>query len=224
MRRPSLLLVSLLAAPLMLTACTKQRSLLAVRESGERALEEGRYNDAVADFEEYVERLPGDAMGRYNLGRSYLLANPPRPIQARENLYLAYAQRLNDDDVFEALAQALLACGQNEELFRMLRQRALDRQRVEDYMRLGRYALELGDPDQARQAYLTAARIDEGRTAAVQLALADLYAAVGDEERTLRRLRMAYYLDPENREIADRIRSHGEVPGPTFGLKPEEAP
>lgn len=225
MLRPTrILLACLLLLPIALTACTKQRSLLAVRESGERALEEGRYNDAVADFEEYVERLPGDAIGRYNLGRSYLLANPPQPTAAREHLYLAYNQRLNDDNVFEALCQALQAGGRTEELFRLLRQRALDRQRPSDYMRLGRYAEEFGDPDQARQAYLTAARIDQGQTASIQLALADLYAKLGDEERALRRLRMALYLDPNNRDIAERIRGYGEIPGPSFALKPEEAP
>lgn len=218
-----LTLLGLLLFAALATGCTKERSLLAVRESGERALEEGRYNDAVADFEEYVERLPGDAIGRYNLGRSYLLANPPQPIAAREHLYLAYNQRLNDDDVFEALAQSLKASGKTEELFRLLRQRALDRQRPSDYMRLGRYAEQLGDPDQARQAYLTAARIDQGKTASIQLALADLYAKLGDEERALRRLRMALYLDVNNREIAERIRAYGEIPGPTFALPPEEA-
>ncbi len=216
------LLLTALMAGALLGGCSGPRSLLAVRESGERAMEEGRYNDAVVEFEEYVQRLPGDPIGRYNLGRAYLAANPPRPVQARENLYLAHSQRLGDDEIFEALAQSLLANDQHEELFRLLRQRASDRQRVSDYLRLGRYAQELGDPDQARQAYLTAARIDGGRTAEVQLALANLYDSLGDRERALLRLRMAYYLAPDNPQIAARIREYGEIPGPSFALPPEE--
>lgn len=197
-----------------------QRSLLSVRESGITAYERGEYDRALADFEEYIERSPGHWQARAYLGRTLLAMGRTR--QAREHLWVAYSQRLEDDEVFDWLAEGLYADGQYDELYRLLRQRTIDRGTPGDYVRLAEYAMRTGDPDEARRALLTAARIDRGRSAEVQIALADFYEAIGDEREALRRLRMAYYLSPGDTELAERIRGYGEVPGPTFGIVPTE--
>lgn len=219
------LFLGLTAAAAMLVASgCGQRSLMAVRESGERAYEFEQYDQAMADFKEYVERLPGDPIGHYNLGRTYLKVSPARPIMAREQLQIAYAQRPNDEEVLEALCQSLLEAKQNEELYKLLRGRAVDRQQISDYMRLAKYAQRLGDVDEAKQAYLTAARLDLGQSVDLQLAIAEFYDSVRDREASLRRLRMAYYLDPNDGRVLDKVKASGAVAGPTFALKPDEMP
>jgi predicted Zn-dependent protease len=205
-------------------ACAQQRSLVAVRESGERAYAFEQYDQALADFQEYVDRFPGDPVGHYNLGRAYLKVTPARPVAAREQLLIAYSQRPTNDEYCEALCEAYAAAKQNEELYKLLRSRALDRQQVADYMRLARYARQLGDADEAKQALLTAARIDGGQSADLQLALADFYASVNDKAEAVRRLRMAFFLDPTNTTIQSRMQTMGVVAGPTFALRPDEMP
>lgn len=206
-----------------LPACG-QRTLIAVRESGERAYQFGDYDRAQADFQEYVERKPGDPVGRYNLGRTYLKVNPARPVLAREQLLTAHAQRPNDEEVLETLCESMVGTHQNEELYKLLRARAVDRQQVPDYLRLARYAQRLGDVDEAKQALLTAAKIDGGQSVDLQLAIAEFYDSVHDRQEAVRRLRMAYFLAPDNGRVLDKIHGLGAVPGPTFALKPDELP
>ena len=69
---------------------------------------------------------------------------------------------------------------------------------------------------------MTAARLDGGQTVEPQIALADFYLAAGDEEKAIRRLRMALGIDAENEIAIDKLRSLGEIPGPSFALTPEE--
>lgn len=214
----------LLAAALLAPACAPQRSLVAVRESGERAYAFEQYDQALADFQEYVDRFPGDPVGHYNLGRAFLKVTPARPVAAREQLLIAYSQRPTNDEYCEALCEAYAAAKQNEELYKLLRSRALDRQQVSDYTRLAAWARRLGDVDEAKQALLTAARIDGGQSAELQLTMADFYASVNDRQEAIRRLRMAYYLDPSSVAVAERMKAMGQVPGPSFALKPDEGP
>jgi len=44
--------------------------------------------------------------------------------------------------------------------------------------------------------------------------------AAGDRESALTQLRHAYFIDPDRKGLADRIRAHGMVPGPTIALPP----
>lgn len=219
----SLAVLGLLIAAGTLPGCA-QRSLLAVQQSGERAYQQGDFERAQSDFQEYVDRRPGDPIGHYNLGRAYLKTSPPHPGMAREQLMVAYAQLDQKDEVLESLCEAYIAAHQNEELFKFLRGRAMDRQQVSDYVRLAKYAQKLGDVDEARTALLTAAKIDGGQSCELQLTIADFFTSVGDREKARQRLQMAYYLDPNNTRVQERIRANGEVPGPTFALKPEELP
>lgn len=213
-------LLGLLTAAALLTACGGQRSLIAVKESGDRAYDRANYDAALVDYQEFVERLPGDPTGRFRLGRTYLKLG--RPLQAREQLFIAHSQNVDDDEVAEALAESLYAAGQHEDLYKLLRNRALDRGEIEDYLRLAHFAQRTGDADEARQALLTAARLDKGKSPAVQMELVNFFESIGDRDSALERLRMAYYLAPSDGKIKDRIRAYGDVPGPSFAVRPPE--
>ncbi len=213
-------LIALIALVPLLSGCQRSRPIDVVMSDGVEAFEQGEYDVAQADFDEFVGRRPGEARGRYMLGRTLLELD--QTIEAREQLYLAHTLDLEDDEIFEWLAEALFRDGSVDELYSLLRQRCLDSGRPSHYRLLASYAMRLGDPDEAERALLTMARLDEGRSVGPQLALADFYEDVGDEAKAVRRLRMAYYLDQANEAIADRLRSHGEIPGPTIGIPPEE--
>lgn len=221
---------AVLAAMFSVSACQTQRPLEYVRESGNKHFSQQRYSSALADFQEYVERAPGDARANYDMGRTLLeLGRIPESIPY---FWVAYDVDSLRKEYVDGLAEALCRAaetapvdlGERAELYRFLNSRVRQFPTTEEFLRLGKYAERLGDADEALTAYLTAARIDQGQSLAPQLALAEFYLARGDREEGMRRLRMALHLDLQNPEIAARIRSLGEIPGPTFALTPAEAP
>lgn len=221
MLRSAAAVLALALASIAATGCVKERTLPAVRTSGDRALARNDYQQAYADFSEAVERLPGDWESRKKLGKTLLVMERPR--EAREHLAVAWNIKPNDSETIELLAQAMLESGDKDGMFRLLRTRAEERRTVEDYLRFARFAARAGDTDEAERAYLTAARFDRGTTADIQTELADFYMSVGKEPQAVERLRMALYLAPTNSGIQDRIRTLGQIPGPTFAVQPLEA-
>jgi tetratricopeptide (TPR) repeat protein len=208
------------AALFTLTGCNTGPSAPAMKQLGDLAFEERDYLKAVEWYEQYIQRLPLDAESRYKLAASYLALK--RPTQAREQFLQGLELGDPEAEFLEGVATALVETDQRQELFRVLRGHAERTRRPRDYIRFGQFALLVGDPDVAQEALLDAARIDLGRTVEPQLALAEFYEAVGDEQSRLDRLRMALFLAPEDPEIQEQIRSLGEVPGPAFVLIPTE--
>lgn len=207
-------------AALLLAASGCQRSAFAVRESGERAYAEGDYALAASEFEEYLERVPGNPQVTHQLGRSYVKLN--RTAEARERLLVAYSMRPEDDEVFASLCEGLYADKKFEELNRVLRQRAIDRGRMTDYLLIAEYAERTGDRDEAQRALLTAAKVDGGFSLEPQLELAKLYMRAGDRERAVQRLRMAYFIEPTNVEVVGLATQLGEIVGPSWAQTPAE--
>ncbi len=213
---------ALFSAVILLGGCNQERSLYAVRMSGNEALAEGDTQRAVTDFAEYVARAPERPEGHLGYGKALLKAG--RASEAVEQLWIARANMLTSDEAYESLVEALYQDGQHEQMYSVLRERIVDGGEPEDHLRFGRYAMKIGDTDQALRSFRTAARIDAGRTVEPQLALADLHRTIGNNEEALKRLRMAYYIDPDSKVVAQKIRAMGEIPGPTIRLRPEEAP
>lgn len=219
MRAQGLALGVLLALTLSAVGCQTGPSTEAIGIYGDRAMEAGNYAEAVEYYEQYVQRRPIDAEGRYKLATAYL--GSERPTLAREQFILG--MELTDDGRFiEGAADALVEIGQQEELFKLLRSRAESTRSVEDYTRLGRFAARVGDADEAEQALIFAAKLDKGQTVEPQLELARFYGTLGADSRRLERLRMALFLDPENQEAIDGITELGEVPGPAYAIPPAE--
>lgn len=212
---------ALLLTAFALPGCSHQRPLHTIRASGESHLYYGEYDAAIADYREYLERMPQDHKARFDLGQALLKSN--RPNEARKEFKIASDIEPLNDTYYDAYAEAMLQSGSKGELSTTLRRRAETTGRVQDWSRLGTFSARLGNADEAEQALLMAARLDQGRSASVQRDLASFYGTVGRRDRQIERLRMAYYLDPKNEALIEQIRQAGEIPGPTFGRPPAES-
>ncbi|MFZ2875137.1 MAG: hypothetical protein WAZ94_11730 [Phycisphaerales bacterium] len=216
MRRIATVIVS----GLLLAACSTQRPLWRVAEDGEYWYKAEQFERSATDFGEYVTRKPDHVEMRFNLARSLVAAGQPR--EALSHLSVCTDVEPLNDKYLDLQARALFDAGEREQLVEILARAASERGRVQDFVRLGVFSQRLGNLDEAEQALLTAAKIDRGRSVIVQRSLADFYGSIGDTDRQRRRLRMAYYLQPDNLETIEAARALGEIPGPTFGLVPEE--
>jgi tetratricopeptide (TPR) repeat protein len=224
-RVPTLVKAALLSGLALATlaglgACGNQKPLHIVKSDGEFAYRTQNYEAAIESYEEFTRRKPENADMRHELARSYLAAGMPR--RAMEEAIVCLDVKPLNDAYLDTLAQAMFDAGERDALTSRLRQNASERGRVSDYIRLGRWSAKLGNPDEAKDALLTAARLDGGRSLAPQLELADFYGSLGDTRNQVRRIRMAYFIDPSDSRVTQRIRDVGEIAGPTFPLKPEE--
>lgn len=197
-----------------------QRSLLAVREAGDKHYARGEYQEAEADYLEYIERSPARPEVHQMLGNTYLAMG--KTGLAREHLLLAQTLRIEDDKIFADTCEALFVDKKYDELNRLLRARTVDRGRMQDYLLLAKYAERQGDKDEAQRALLTAAKVDGGKSIEPQLELAKMYKDVGDKTRAVERARMAYFCDPKNGEVNKLLQDLGQVPGPALALPPSE--
>jgi cytochrome c-type biogenesis protein CcmH/NrfG len=211
-------LLSLLILGAAIAGCQTSRPIEKVMEDGLEAYDETDFATAETDFQEYVDRRPGDARGHYQLGRTLLALD--RPMPASEHLWVAYDLEPEDLDYLETLAQSLFESERIDDLYRLLTSLTADPATTEDYLRLGRYAARLGDADQAEPALVTAVRIDNGQSPTPLIALAEFYRSVGDEENETRALIKAYKIDDQNEEVASRLRELGQTPGPTLTVAP----
>ncbi|CAG1001165.1 hypothetical protein PHYC_02895 [Phycisphaerales bacterium] len=218
LRSVALLALSLLAA--LLAACSNNRPLHIVLRDADDSYRREDYSSAKADYTTYVTRRPEEVDVRYRLGKTLIAAGEPRP--AIEQLNVCTDVSPLNDDYLDAQAEAMYQANETAALQALLARAASERGRVADYIRQGRYAVKLGNLDEAQQALLTAAKLDQGKSWQVQVELSNFYGALGDRAKQIRRLRMAYFLLPDSPRLNDEARRLGEVPGPTFGLPPEE--
>lgn len=205
----------------LLSGCTAQRTLPRVKEVGDRAYRDGRWEEARVEYQEYVDRKPGEPEVQMKLARS--LVELHRASEAVNSAAVAYDAQPNNPDNIEVFALALAEANRTDQLFRLLNGNCQTRGDVSDYDRLGRFQQKLGLSDDALNSFKMAAKVDGGKTAPPQLALAAFYKHVGDKANETRRLRMALSRDPSNPEIYGRLKELGEIPGPSIALTPEEA-
>lgn len=215
------LLVAAVLGSLSLTACTGGfRATHMVERSGDHAVWLGNHDLAATEFGIVVERQPTRADARVKFARSLLETD--RPNEAREQLEMAYTLKPADQETINLLSIAMVQSGDVEAATHMMRTRAEDQGRVQDWLGYGFLLVEINDVDGAETALLTAARGDLGQSLAPQLALAKFYQSVGDDETALSRLRMCLYIEPAHEEAQQMIRGYGKIPGPTFALQPTE--
>jgi tetratricopeptide (TPR) repeat protein len=212
------LVLSLIA--LSLFGCAQQRTLPRVKEVADRSYRDHNWEAARVDYQEYIDRKPGEAEINIKLARC--LVELGRAPEAVNPAAAAYDSQPNNPDAIETFSLALCESKRTDQLYRLLNGNCESRGSVSDYDRLGRYSLKLGDPDGAERAFKMAAKVDAGKTIEPQLALADFYHNISDKSNEKRRLRMALYLDPSNPDLYKRLKDLGEIPGPSLQLRPEE--
>ncbi len=195
-----------------------QRPIESIRHSGDRYFDRDDYTAAAKEYDEIIQRYPGDWRAQYQLGRCKLALN--RPTEAHSALEIAYTNNPRSADVVDALAEAMFRQGEQAQLYDFLKQRAESDQTVRSWLRLARYSSELGDADSAQTAYETAIMLDEGRSTEPYIQAAAFAEAIGDMDEALRRLRQAYGINPGDVRVTQRLRDLGEVPGPTIALPP----
>jgi len=191
------------------------------RFRADEALRGARYDEAVERYARYLSLRPGETEARNAYGRALLAQGDS--VDAIEQLKIAHSQEPTNPKYLDDLCDAMIKGNQVEEMFRLLRSYTDSIGTVDNWMRLGLFARRAGDPDTAKTALLTAARIDRGVSVAPQIQLYDLYSSVGDNAAANRRLRMAYFIDPKNSDVVTRIKSSKELSaGAFYGLPPDE--
>lgn len=208
-----------LIAGLCLTAGCQTNSRL--RLVGMRALDNGDLATADASFARAVEQQPADWKSLYYLGLVRL--EQGRPIEAQLNLEQAYGIRdehAETADILDALAEALYQQDAQARLHAMLRDASQRYGQTRDFLREAKYLAKIGDVDGSDLAYKKAARFARPDDVQPYVQMADFYESIGDQARAVDALQRAHYLMPDDRRIADRLRRHGVVPGPTVAVPP----
>ena len=189
-----------------------------LQKDGDHEFRWGRYESAAGYYERILEREPGNADALEMYGRCMLELD--RPAEAAKVFMTATARRPGDRDLVLLLGDAEFQNGEYDRAFQLLRTWAIDNEDADAWLELAGFAMELDDPDTARDAIERAIELDPEASAGAYVAAADLAERLGDEALALRRLRQAYGIEPGNQSISNRLREFGEVPGPTIALPP----
>lgn len=201
-----------------LGGCMKGKSSEQLLADGDHAYRYGRYEEAAGDFQQVIDRYPGDVPANVGYARTQIaLGNLDA---ARNALETAAASKPEDFEISLLLAEVLFKQRDTTRLYQLLRDRAVEQRRIQAWIVMARYALELDDPDTAQVAVGSALELSDDTSAEPYLIAAELAERVGDQSEALRRLRQAYGLAPNDPRIAAELREYGEVPGPTIALPP----
>ena len=196
-----------------------------LRHRGRSAYLGGNYERSRDFYAQAVRQNPTDVEAQYGLGRAHLELDQPR------DAHLAFeeAMALASDDqnlmprILDGLAEALYRLERQDRLHAFL-QHCVERYgTTRDYLRQGDYLARIGDMDGAEGAYRRAAHFAPDGEVEPFLALARFYENRNDMTKSVRALRWAYYVDPHNPEVVQRLRDHGLVPGPTVAEEPDRA-
>lgn len=210
---------TLLAAVSIPAGCaTREQHLLDTHTRGEAAMLEGRYEDAVTQFEAYLAERPARAEVLYDLGRAY--EGMHEISAAREAFSVAYELDPDNPEYIEALAHTMAANGEADAAIALLEQIATDSQRAGAYLRLGSFLLDRGLADEAVQTMRMAAEVEP--SADPYRALAGAFREFGDPDRELEALRRVLWFAPDDQAAKARVRELGGVPGPTFASPPAD--
>ena len=206
-------------ATLFLTACG-QPSTTALMEKGNFAMWQGRWSDAAEKYTEITQLHPGDWEAHFNLGKCLLELGDPNG--AATSLEIANTVVPKNLEVSDLLAESYLAAGNENKLFTFLETQAREQQTVRAWTRFAEYAMAISDPDTAMIAINTAIVLDNGATPKPYIVSASFAEQLGDDTLAIQRWKEAWAIDATNTQVADALRGHGVIPGPTMtGAVPE---
>lgn len=212
---------AMIAAITLLAGCKNPANPAAYLIDGDNAFEATQWSKATESYEQYLALREGNFRVRQRIGESYLYSG--KYAEAAHHLRLVYVQRPGDDKVVDLLAEALYRGDKHDELYRLLRSEAIDSQDLADWMRLGDYAMKLGDKDTAQTAYLSAAKVSGATSTKPYIALFDYYRGLGQKSLAINAIRNAAWVDSTDTKVAERIKLAGLIDGPTLPLMPAEA-
>ena len=206
-------LIIIASATLFLAGCG-QPSTTALMEKGSFAMWQGRWSDAATSYAKITQLHPGDWEAHYNLGQCLLELGDPQGASA--SLEIANTVVPMNIEVGDLLAESYLAAGDENKLFTFLEQQATELQTVRAWTWFAEYAMAISDPDNATVAINTAIALDAGKTSKPYIVAASFAEQLGDDTLALQRWKEAWAIDPNNIQVSDALRGHGEVPGPTM--------
>jgi len=183
-------------------------------EKGSFAMWQGRWSDAAEKYTEITHMHPGDWEAHLNLGKCLLELDDPKGAAA--SLEIANTVVPSNLEVSDLLAECYLVAGDENKLFTFLESQAKEQQTVRAWMRFAEYAMVISDPDTATIAINTAIVLDNGTTAKPYIVSASFAEQLGDDALAIRRWKEAWAIDQTNKQVADALRGHGEIPGPTM--------
>lgn len=183
---------------------------------------EGKGDDATAYelWSEYVDRRPHSPLAEYRLGS--VETRLGKYAQAAGHLRIAHDLKPGNIEYLEALANTLLLAGRTEALMKLLHNTLNEGGGSSGYLRLARYAQQIGQMDEAREALLLAIAHDQSQSATPYLAMAEFAHALGDQSMEIKYLRYVLWFDPSDPSILDRLKSFGLIAGPSLAVNPAQ--
>lgn len=208
----------------MFQGCAGTTNTYSKKQDAQWSYDHEDYEAAKSAYQAVLEAKPEDPEANYGLAKAlvalgdYAGARTPMEIaynDAWARVDLAY-------NIAVDLALIYSKCELYDELFTFLRQRAENSGLMRDSLLLGQYAAKCGDPDTAEHAFLVAMRIDDSGSAEPYYNLALLYEQLGDSKSAEMRLRQAYGLSPDDKQIISKLERYVGVVGPTVALPPDK--
>lgn len=203
---------------------------LSTKQEGLNAYQNGAYIDAAGAFQNVVRAEPRDYESRYYLANSYAhTGNYQRAIQsyratldAMDLTFEGKRDHAFRARVIDGFAQAIAGSDQRHVELERLETEARGKSSAELYLILAKSYRYGGDPDTALNRYSQAALMAPDNSEILKEY--GLYLEqIGQTEMALTPLRRSNALNPEDMEVADALRRHGIVPGPSLKERNELA-
>ncbi len=200
------------------------------KQEGLAHYQRGEYTDAAGAFQSVVRSEPRDYESRYYLAESNArMGNYQRAIQAYratlDAMDLTYEGKRDHAfraKVLDSFAKTIAQSDQRHVELENLEAEASAKASAELYLILAKSYRYAGDHDTALTRYNQATSL-ASNNAAYQKEHGLYLEQIGMVEQALPHLRRANALDPEDIEVADALRRHGIVPGPSLKERDELA-
>jgi tetratricopeptide (TPR) repeat protein len=208
----------LLGIMLVAQGCT---SNMVLRERSEKHLRAKRYNKAELELTRALSQEPEDWRAQYLMGIVQLKLEHPADAQMQFERAEALApDHFRSANIRDGLAESLFRQKKNDQLKKALAKSANGNGDVRDFLRQARYLQKIGDPDGAEMALVKSTKVARTTDPSPYLAMASFYKSLGLDDKSLHALRIAYGIQPKNKEVIKRLKQAGIQPRPELAMKP----